>query len=89
MATRSRIGIENEDGTVSSVYCHWDGYPSGNGRTLVEYYSDREKVKELIALGSISTFVFTVAGLVLILGRLTDSIVVPGYTSLMLAIFFG
>ena len=54
MATRSRIGIENEDGTVSSVYCHWDGYPSNNGRILVAHYTDREKVKELIALGAIS-----------------------------------
>lgn len=55
MATRSRIGIENEDGTVSSIYCHWDGYPSHNGKLLVENYQDREKVKALIALGSIST----------------------------------
>ena len=54
MATRSRIGIENEDGTVSSVYCHWDGHPSGNGRTLIDHYPDREKVKELIDLGAIS-----------------------------------
>jgi len=54
MATRSRIGIENEDGSVSSIYCHWDGYPSNNGRILVAHYTDREKVKELIALGAIS-----------------------------------
>jgi hypothetical protein len=54
MATRSRIGIENEDGTVSSIYCHWDGYPDRNGKILVAHYSDREKVKELIALGAIS-----------------------------------
>jgi hypothetical protein len=55
MATRSRIGIENEDGTVSSVYCHWDGYPSNNGKILVENYSDRENVEALISLGSISS----------------------------------
>jgi hypothetical protein len=55
MATRSRIAIENEDGTVSSIYCHWDGYPSNNGRILVDHYKDREKVKALIALGSISS----------------------------------
>ena len=61
MATRSRIGIENEDGTVSSVYCHWDGYPSNNGKILVTYYTDREKVKELIALGSISSLKKNVA----------------------------
>lgn len=55
MGTRSRIGIENEDGTVSSIYCHWNGYPSNNGKILVEHYTDREKVKELIALGDISS----------------------------------
>jgi hypothetical protein len=54
MATRSRIGIENEDGTVSSIYCHWDGYPSHNGKVLIAHYSDREKLEELIALGAIS-----------------------------------
>ena len=61
MATRSRIGIENEDGTVSSVYCHWDGYPSNNGKILVTHYTDREKVKELIALGAISSLKENVA----------------------------
>jgi len=54
MATRSRIGMVNEDGTVSSIYCHWDGYPDYNGRVLSENYTDLEKIKKLIALGSIS-----------------------------------
>lgn len=55
MATRSRIGIVNEDGTVSSIYCHWDGYPDHNGKLLTTHYTDREKVKALIELGSISS----------------------------------
>ena len=55
MATRSRIGIENEDGTVSSIYCHWDGYPDHNGKILLSHYTEREKVEELIALGDISS----------------------------------
>ncbi len=55
MATRSRIGIVNDDGTVSSIYCHWDGYPEGNGKRLVEHYTDRNKVRGLIDLGSISS----------------------------------
>lgn len=54
MATRSRIAIEQADGTVRSIYCHWDGYPKGVGKTLVEHYSDRAKVESLIALGDIS-----------------------------------
>jgi len=61
MATRSRIGIVNEDGTVSSIYCHWDGYPSGNGVILLESYTDRDKVKELIELGAISSLNIEVA----------------------------
>lgn len=55
MATRSRIGMVNEDGTVSSIYCHWDGYPSNNGKILLENYKDRDKVKRLIDLGPISS----------------------------------
>ena len=55
MATRSRIAIENENGTVSSVYSHWDGYPSNNGRILMENYKDRDKVQKLIDLGSLSS----------------------------------
>jgi hypothetical protein len=55
MATRSRIGIEQADGTVKSIYCHWDGYPKGVGKTLVEHYLMRDKVESLIALGDISS----------------------------------
>lgn len=54
MATRSRIAIENQDGTVTSIYCHFDGYLSGVGKTLFEHY-DREKTEKLIELGAISS----------------------------------
>ena len=60
MATRSRIGIENADGTVSSIYCHWDGYPEGVGTTLKNYYSDRDLLNELIDLGDISSLDSTI-----------------------------
>ena len=55
MATRSRIGIEYLDGTIGSIYCHNDGYPSWVGKFLVEHWQDREKVEALIALGNISS----------------------------------
>ncbi len=55
MSTRSRIAIEKQDGTVTSIYCHFDGYISGNGETLQTNYSNREKVEQLIALGDISS----------------------------------
>jgi hypothetical protein len=54
MATRSIIGIENSDGTVTSVYCHFDGYFTGVGRTLLDHYKDPEKVQSLIDLGDLS-----------------------------------
>lgn len=53
MATRSRIAIENQDGTVDSIYCHFDGYLRGVGKKLMEHY-DKEKLKNLIKLGDIS-----------------------------------
>ena len=35
MSTRSNIGIINADGSVTAIYCHNDGYPSGVGKTHV------------------------------------------------------
>ena len=55
MGTRSRIGIEMPDHTVVSVYCHWDNYPSGTGKILVEHYQNRDDVMELIDGGSMAS----------------------------------
>ena len=54
MGTRSRIGIQLKDDSILSVYCHWDGYPSFNGRVLREFYNTPEKVADLINGGNIS-----------------------------------
>jgi hypothetical protein len=54
MATRARIGIENADGTVTTSYHHWDGYPAGLGYNLVQNWSERDKLAEAIALGDAS-----------------------------------
>jgi hypothetical protein len=54
MATRSRIGILRKDGTVTSIYCHWDGYASHNGKVLLESYTDQDKIEDLLFLGDIS-----------------------------------
>lgn len=54
MATQSRIGIQLEDGTVKSIYCHFDGYYDGVGQELMDSYTDRAKVEKLITLGDIS-----------------------------------
>ncbi len=55
MGTRSTIAIQNEDGTVTGIYVHWDGYLSHNGRILQENYTDEAQVRELIALGDLSS----------------------------------
>ena len=55
MATRSRIAIENQDGSVTSIYCHFDGYTEHNGKILDEAYNTANKLNALIALGDISS----------------------------------
>ena len=62
MATRSRIGIQLKDGSVLSVYCHWDGYPEFNGVKLKEHFNTREKAAELIDGGDISSLWTTLPG---------------------------
>lgn len=54
MATRSLIGIRQDDGKIKSVYCHSDGYLTHNGAMLIDHYKDRDKVEKLIKLGSLS-----------------------------------
>jgi hypothetical protein len=56
MATRSNIGIEDENtGFITSIYCHWDGYLEYNGRILLEKYNTPESVRELISFGGVSS----------------------------------
>lgn len=54
MATRSTIAKLNPDGSLTSVYCHWDGYPDGVGATLLQHYTNPSKIDQLLALGDIS-----------------------------------
>lgn len=55
MGTRSTISLHHLNNTVSSIYCHWDGYLDNNGKILLEHYKDLVKVKKLICLGNISS----------------------------------
>ena len=55
MATRSNIAYRTPEGTIRSIYCHWDGYPAHNGEMLVRYYQEARKIAQLIELGSISS----------------------------------
>jgi len=54
VATRSLIGKQNQDGSITNIYCHYDGYPEHNGAILKKYYSTPVGVDQLIALGNLS-----------------------------------
>jgi hypothetical protein len=54
MATRSFVGVV--DGAhVKYIYVHYDGYPSGVGEILLNYYQDTDKVSQLMDLGDLSS----------------------------------
>lgn len=55
MGTRGTIAIQNADGTVTGIYTHWDSYLSHNGVILYEHYNTEERVRELLALGDLSS----------------------------------
>ena len=55
MGTHGRIGIVLNDGSVKSIYNHWDSYPSYLGKMLLDNYKDEGKVSKLIELGDCSS----------------------------------
>lgn len=55
MATRGKIGMTLEDGSVLGVYSHWDNYPENNGTILIKDFATKEKVAELLDGGDISS----------------------------------
>ena len=54
MSTHSRIGKKLPNGTIKSIYCHFDGYPKHNGSILKKYYTDEAKIDALLELGDLS-----------------------------------
>ena len=54
MATRSNIGIVNEDGSITGIYCHFDGYPEYVGKMLLNHYTDVDWIHMLMDLGDLS-----------------------------------
>jgi hypothetical protein len=54
MGTRSVIAIQTKD-EIRGVYCHWDGYIEGVGKTLFNHYTTAEQVMELVSHGGISS----------------------------------
>ncbi|NBW06397.1 MAG: hypothetical protein EBR82_00035 [Caulobacteraceae bacterium] len=54
MSTHSYIGIQNDEGSIHAIYCHYDGYLEGVGADLLQHWSDPEKLGRLIDLGDLS-----------------------------------
>ena len=52
MATNCLIGVMHGD-NFKMIYCHFDGYLSGVGTTLLNYY-DSAKANNLVAFGDLS-----------------------------------
>lgn len=48
MSTRSEIGVELDDNSVISIYCHSDGYLKHNGILLNNHYDSKEKAINLV-----------------------------------------
>ncbi len=42
------------DGIIKSIYCHWDGYPSNNGKILLEHYNSQEKDNPTTVVNKVS-----------------------------------
>ena len=55
MGTRSDIIVEREDGTWKRIYCHWDGYPSHNGRILYDHYNTQKLAEAVVKPGDMSS----------------------------------
>mgnify|MGYP003633405058 CR=1 FL=1 len=54
MATRALIGYLSEDREFTCTYNHYDGYPEGLGKALLDHYDTDEKAKEISNTGYIS-----------------------------------
>jgi hypothetical protein len=54
MSTRSRIGVIRKSGKVESVYCHFDGYPRGVGKELLDNWKDMDEINKMLAFGDMS-----------------------------------
>ena len=54
MSTRSNIIVKLGDGQYKRVYCHFDGYPEGVSKTLVEHYNSQDRAETVVAPGDMS-----------------------------------
>ena len=54
MSTNAQIAVEHDDNTISSIYCHFDGYIQGGaGEALVNAVRTLPAAEELIKAGDL------------------------------------
>ncbi len=51
MATRSTIAVVLPNGSIRSVYVHFDGYISGVGNTLLSHWNTQELAEKITSIG--------------------------------------
>lgn len=54
MSTPSTIAVHLDNGVYSTIYCHWDGYPSYMYPMLRDWYGTEERARALVNLGDAS-----------------------------------
>jgi hypothetical protein len=54
VSTHSYIGMEKADGSVSFIYCHFDGYPAHQVPLLTQNWTVREDIEALLKRGDIN-----------------------------------
>ena len=55
MGTSSMIGRVNEDGSVTTSYCHYDGYLAYMGKMLEDHYNTPARAKAVANVGYLSS----------------------------------
>lgn len=59
MSTHAQIAVEHNDNTVSSIYCHFDGYvQDGVGEALVNAVRTLPAAEELIKEGDVRSITY-------------------------------
>lgn len=51
MSTHARIGYINDNGKYVSCYVHYDGYPAGVGKVLMNHYPNLKLIKLVVEGG--------------------------------------
>lgn len=54
MSTHSTISVVLPNGRVRTVYCHFDGYLMGVGRTLLSFWNTQELAEQITSIGDMN-----------------------------------